>query len=113
MTTQFLKLNMKRLKLKKRLINLTTRNFKPFDLSMIFKRYGGNSWLVHLYRFWFETKTTLGSMWKGNPILTSLIFGLPAGFLSLIFYGICCPDILDADEEEEGNFITSLVFRVN
>ncbi|XP_033209985.1 protein disulfide-isomerase TMX3 [Belonocnema kinseyi] len=64
-------------------------------------RYGGNSWLVHLYRFWFETKTTLGSMWKGNPILTALIFGLPAGFLSLIFYGICCPDILDADDEEE------------
>lgn len=43
-------------------------------------------------------------MWKGNPVLTTVIFGLPAGFLSLICYGICCPDILDADDEEEGNY---------
>ncbi|XP_043465597.1 protein disulfide-isomerase TMX3 isoform X1 [Leptopilina heterotoma] len=64
-------------------------------------KYGGNSWFVHFFRFWFETKTTLTAMWKGNPVLTTVIFGLPAGFLSLICYGICCPDILDADDEEE------------
>ncbi|XP_012274366.1 protein disulfide-isomerase TMX3 isoform X2 [Orussus abietinus] len=64
-------------------------------------KYGGNGWLVRIYRSWFETKTTLFLMWKGNPILTMVLFGLPAGFLSLICYGICCPDILDADDDEE------------
>jgi thioredoxin domain-containing protein 10 len=47
-------------------------------------------------------------MWKGNPILTMVLFGLPAGFLSLICYGICCPDILDADDEEDGNLFYSM-----
>lgn len=64
-------------------------------------RYGGNSWLIRVYRSWFELKSTLAGMWKGNPVLTMVLFGLPAGFLSLICYGICCPDILDADEEED------------
>lgn len=49
-------------------------------------------------------------MWKGNPILTMVVFGLPALFFSLIIYGICCPDILDAgddeeEEEDEGNVV--------
>ncbi|OAD57572.1 Protein disulfide-isomerase TMX3 [Eufriesea mexicana] len=64
-------------------------------------RYGGNSWLIRIYRSWFELKTTLSAMWMGNPILTIVLFGLPAGFLSLICYGIFCPDILDADDDEE------------
>ena len=40
-------------------------------------------------------------MWKGNPALTSVLFGLPMGFFALICYSICCADIMDADEEEE------------
>lgn len=40
-------------------------------------------------------------MWRGNPILTSVLFGLPLGFLSLIICSIFCVDILDADEDEE------------
>lgn len=39
-------------------------------------------------------------MWRGNPVLTALVFGLPLGFLSLICYSVCCADILDAEEEE-------------
>ncbi|XP_020298819.1 protein disulfide-isomerase TMX3 isoform X2 [Pseudomyrmex gracilis] len=66
-------------------------------------RYGGNSWLVRIYRAWFESKTSLASMWKGNPILTTVIFGLPFGFLMLICYGTFCQDILDADEDEDEN----------
>ncbi|XP_049873957.1 protein disulfide-isomerase TMX3-like [Pectinophora gossypiella] len=62
--------------------------------------YGGNNWLVRLYRGFFETRTTLTNMWRGNPVLTALVFGLPLGFLSLICYSVCCADILDADEEE-------------
>ncbi|KAL7291385.1 protein disulfide-isomerase TMX3 [Trichogramma pretiosum] len=66
-------------------------------------KYGGNSFVVKIYRSWFEVKSSLVSMWQGNPILTLVLFGLPAGFLSLICYNIWCPDIFDADDEEEEN----------
>ena len=72
------------------------------NLRLNFQRYGGNTWLVRSYRTWFEMKSTLVSMWKGNPILMTVLVGLPVGFLSLICYGICCPDILDASDEEDG-----------
>ncbi|CAK1586106.1 unnamed protein product [Parnassius mnemosyne] len=62
--------------------------------------YGGNNWPVRLYRGFFEARTTLSNMWRGNPVLTALVFGLPLGFLSLICYSVCCSDILDAEEEE-------------
>lgn len=42
----------------------------------------------------------LTEMWKGNPVLTTVIFGLPSGFLMLICYSIHCTDILDADEDD-------------
>lgn len=69
--------------------------------------YGGNSILIRIYRTYFEGKRYLQDMWRGNPILTSVLFGLPLGFLSLIMYSIFCADILDADEEEEegGQFL--------
>jgi len=56
---------------------------------------------VRLYRSYFEAKRSLNDMWRGNPVLTSVIFGLPLGFLSLIMYSICCADILDADEDDD------------
>lgn len=62
--------------------------------------YGGNSWPIRIYRSFFEARTTAINMWRGNPVLTALVFGLPLGFLSLICYSICCSDILDAEEEE-------------
>nr|CAD7589611.1 unnamed protein product [Timema genevievae] len=64
--------------------------------------YGGNTWLVRVYRTYFEARTSLAEMWLGNPVLTAVLFGLPMGFLSLICYSICCADIMDADEEDEG-----------
>lgn len=66
--------------------------------------YGGNSLWVRLYRTYFEARRSLSEMWKGNPVLTTVIFGLPLGFLSLIMYSIWCADILDADEEDEPGF---------
>ncbi|CAH0546273.1 unnamed protein product [Brassicogethes aeneus] len=63
--------------------------------------YGGNGLFVRLYRGYFEASTSLGEMWKGNPVLTTVLFGLPLGFLSLIMYSICCADILDAEDDEE------------
>lgn len=63
--------------------------------------YGGNTWPVRIYRLYFEARSSLSEMWKGNPVLTAVLFGLPLGFLSLICYSICCADIMDADDEEE------------
>lgn len=63
--------------------------------------YGGNTWSVNLYRTYFEMWKSLAEMWRGNPVLTSVIFGLPLGFLSLIMYSICCSDILDASDEAD------------
>uniref|UniRef100_A0A1B6DVR0 Thioredoxin domain-containing protein n=2 Tax=Clastoptera arizonana TaxID=38151 RepID=A0A1B6DVR0_9HEMI len=63
--------------------------------------YGGNTLPVRMYRTYFEARTSLVEMWKGNPVLTSVLFGLPLGFLSLICYSICCSDIMDADDEED------------
>lgn len=63
--------------------------------------YGGSSFFVRFYRAYFEAGKSLREMWKGNPVLTSVIFGLPMGFLSLILYSICCADIMDADDEDE------------
>lgn len=63
--------------------------------------YGGSSWMVRLYRAYYEAKSALSDMWRGNPVLTAVLLGLPMGFLSLIFYSICCADIMDAEEEEE------------
>ena len=40
-------------------------------------------------------------MWRGNPALTAVLFGLPLGFFSLICYSICCADIMDAEEEDD------------
>lgn len=57
--------------------------------------------LIRIYRTYFETKRFLVDMWRGNPILTAVLFGLPLGFLSLIIYSIFCADILDADEDDE------------
>jgi thioredoxin domain-containing protein 10 len=66
--------------------------------------YGGSSWLVRLYRAFYEGRSALSDMWRGNPVLTAVLLGLPMGFLSLIFYSICCADIMDAEEEEEEEF---------
>jgi len=63
--------------------------------------YGGSSWMVRLYRAYYETKSALSDMWRGNPVLTAVLLGLPMGFLILIFYSICCADIMDAEEEDE------------
>ncbi|XP_075225053.1 thioredoxin-related transmembrane protein 3 [Lycorma delicatula] len=63
--------------------------------------YGGNTMLVRMYRSYFEARSSLSEMWKGNPVLTSVLFGLPLGFLSLICYSICCADIMDADEDDD------------
>ncbi|CAG4950064.1 unnamed protein product [Colias eurytheme] len=68
--------------------------------NQVAPKYGGKSFLVRLYRGFYEARATVSSMWRGNPILTALVFGLPLGFLSLLCYSICCADILDADEEE-------------
>lgn len=76
-------------------------------------KHGGNSIVMRIFRSWFEIKTTLIQMWKGNPILTLLIFGMPAGFLALICWqGVCCPEFIDSEEEGMVIFITVIFVKV-
>lgn len=77
------------------------RNVFAAIVKRVLQAYGGNSVAVRIYRTYFEARTSLADMWKGNPVLTTVLFGLPLGFLSLILYSICCSDILDAEEDEE------------
>ena len=62
---------------------------------------GGKGYAVSLRRTAFEARSSFVQMWKGNPVLTSVLFGLPLGFLSLICYSVCCGDILEASDEDE------------
>jgi len=72
------------------------------------KVYGGSSYFVGLYRAYYEVTTSVVEMWRGNPALASVLFGLPLGFFALICYSICCADIMDAeDEDEEEELINS------
>eukprot|EP00096_Caligus_rogercresseyi_P011615 TRINITY_DN4617_c0_g1_i1.p1 TRINITY_DN4617_c0_g1~~TRINITY_DN4617_c0_g1_i1.p1 ORF type:complete len:453 (+),score=106.85 TRINITY_DN4617_c0_g1_i1:100-1458(+) len=63
--------------------------------------YGGSTYNVRLYRAFYELRSNVYEMWKGNPALTAVLFGLPFGFFSLICYSICCADIMDADEDDD------------
>lgn len=63
--------------------------------------YGGDRIAVRAYRAYFETKKGLAELWKGNPVLITVLFGLPLGFLSLILYGCFCADCMDAPEEDD------------
>lgn len=62
--------------------------------------FGGTGILARANRMYYEGMTTLSGMWYGNPVLTSVLFGLPLGFLSLICYSMWCSDIMDSNEEE-------------
>lgn len=59
--------------------------------------------MARAMRMYYEATTTLSGMWYGNPVLTSVIIGLPLGFLSLICYSMWCADIMDASEDEQSN----------
>ncbi|XP_037078312.1 protein disulfide-isomerase TMX3-like [Pollicipes pollicipes] len=62
---------------------------------------GGDTYPMRVFRALYQARSSVEGMWRGNPILTALLFGLPAGFLSLICYSICCQDIMDAEDEDE------------
>jgi len=85
-------------------LQLTHDGIEMF-LESIYNRtaptYGGNALSTRIYRAYFEAKKSLNEMWRGNPVLTALLFGLPLGFFSLIVYSIFCADILDAEELDE------------
>ncbi|PRD27129.1 UNVERIFIED_CONTAM: tmx3 [Trichonephila clavipes] len=63
--------------------------------------YGGETFLYRVYRTYYGAKTSLFGMWKGNPVLTTVLLGLPLGLFSIICYTTCCTDILEAGDEED------------
>lgn len=93
------------------IMKLIIKKSTSVDKWLYFQIYGGDSFAVRLYRTYFQARTSLEYMWTGNPVLTTLIFGLPLGFLSLIFYSVCCTDILDAEEEDSSEGIVCVLFN--
>lgn len=63
--------------------------------------YGGDTLYYRIYRAYYEAKTSLWGMWRGNPVLTAVLLGLPLGLLCIICYTTCCNDILEAGDEDE------------
>jgi thioredoxin domain-containing protein 10 len=62
---------------------------------------GGDGYHHKFMRGVYDAFTSLASMYKGNPVLTLLLLGLPLAFFAIIIYTSCCSDILDAREDEE------------
>ncbi|XP_018025402.1 protein disulfide-isomerase TMX3 isoform X2 [Hyalella azteca] len=81
-----------------------TRLFLDAVLEGTAEGRGGDSYAHRVQRAVLGAAWSLQEMWQGNPVLTTLLFGLPMGFLSLILYSVCCGDIMDApmDEDDEG-----------
>lgn len=50
---------------------------------------------------YYETKTSLVNIWTNNPVVATVIFGLPLFFLLLICYSTCCTDIMDASDDDD------------
>ncbi|KAF2348309.1 Thioredoxin domain, partial [Trinorchestia longiramus] len=75
---------------------------------------GGDSYVHRVQRSVLGGVWSLQEMWQGNPVLTTLLFGLPLGFLSLILYSVCCGDIMDApmDDEDEGEGVEDYERRI-
>ncbi|XP_074032373.1 thioredoxin-related transmembrane protein 3 isoform X2 [Leptinotarsa decemlineata] len=65
--------------------------------------FGGDGLFISFYRAYFDATSALADIWRGNPVLTTVLFGLPVAFLSFIFISVCCSDILDAEDEAEEN----------
>jgi thioredoxin domain-containing protein 10 len=62
---------------------------------------GGDTFYHRIQRLWFDSFSALGNMYRGNPVLTLLLFGLPLAFFSIIVYTSCCSELLDAREDDE------------
>ncbi|KAK5968460.1 Thioredoxin domain-containing protein [Trichostrongylus colubriformis] len=60
---------------------------------------GGRSLLVRIRRFFFEIYLNVTQMFTTQPLLSSVLFGMPIAFLSIICYSICSADFsVDRDE---------------
>lgn len=81
------------------------KNVIEFYCFLYLQAYGGDDLVVRLYRTYFRTRSTLADRWRGNPVLTTVLLGLPLGFLCFILYSCCCSDILDAEEDDEEGIV--------
>jgi len=82
---------------------LTPENLSEFlnrVLQNDIQAHGGTGFFARINRIYYDSTTTFKGMWYGNPVLTTVIIGLPLGFLSLICYSMWCADIMDAAEED-------------
>lgn len=62
---------------------------------------GGNGYWPSAKRKVFDVISTVAEMYRGNPVLTVLLFGLPMTFFLFIMYSIFFSDFVDAPDDEE------------
>jgi len=82
---------------------LTPENLAEFlnrVLQNDIQAQGGTGFFARLNRMYYDSTTTFKGMWYGNPVLTTVILGLPLGFLTLICYSMWCADIMDANDDD-------------
>lgn len=63
--------------------------------------HGGSSLSLELFRRLFNYQSMFVRMFKSNPLLTSLVMGLPTLILSFVVYMTCCQDEQVFEEEED------------
>lgn len=71
--------------------------------------HGGRSLPVRIRRIFYEVYSNVTQMFATQPLLSSVLFGMPIAFLSIICYSVCSADFSvereefypdDEDEEE-------------
>lgn len=82
-------------------VRARTFSHETFFNKWLFQASGGNRIHHRFIRMCYDGYSSVAGMYKGNPVLTLLVFGLPLSFLSIILYSSCCSDVFDAPEENE------------
>ncbi|KAK3746383.1 hypothetical protein QZH41_018215, partial [Actinostola sp. cb2023] len=66
--------------------------------------YGGDSYLQRIIRMFYSFFTTVYEIWTSQPIVATLMFGLPLLLFSFVIYMLCTVEVGDDQEfNEEDN----------
>lgn len=61
---------------------------------------GGKWFLTPMHRMAFDTYAGMRQMYTANPVLTVILFGLPACLVTLLVYCACFTNFLEGSDEE-------------
>jgi thioredoxin domain-containing protein 10 len=75
---------------------------KSIEMDQRFKPIfvGGNGFGTRIARMGYDTYVAVNQMFQSNPILTTILFGLPCCLVSFLIYCSCFTDFLEGTDEE-------------